>query len=55
MEKTLCDNCKHYIGKLKCRAYPKEPGIPIEIIEGENDHTEIQKDQVRTFVFEEKK
>ena len=32
-----CPNCKHYLGRLNCAAFPE--GIPIEILTGEYDHT----------------
>ncbi len=36
-----CSRCKHkHVGKTTCDAYPVDPpGRPMEIVEGEHDHT----------------
>ena len=43
-------DCKNYIVKMKCTAFPE--GIPREIWEGENDHSEPLPDQDNDIVHE---
>lgn len=31
-----CDDCTHYRGSHKCKAFPQ--GIPSDILDGSNDH-----------------
>lgn len=50
MEINLCQNCKNYIGDLKCKAFIN--GIPQEILEGKNDHSKPLKGQGNDIVFE---
>ncbi|HEV8079563.1 MAG TPA: hypothetical protein VGP43_02540 [Chitinophagaceae bacterium] len=50
MEITLCNICKNYLGDLKCQAFPQ--GIPEQILNGENNHTEPLSDQDNEIVFE---
>lgn len=45
-----CKRCKHYINDLKCSAFPA--GIPDDILEGDNDHTEPHPEQIDDTVFE---
>lgn len=32
----MCIVCRHYVGRSKCKAFPK--GIPKPILSGKNDH-----------------
>lgn len=50
MQIDLCNRCIHYLGDLKCAAFPK--GIPDEILEGKNDHSKPLKGQKNKIVFE---
>lgn len=50
METILCNNCKNYIGDLKCLAFPD--GIPEKILTGELDHEKPIEGQSNNFVFE---
>lgn len=50
MEIVLCNNCKNYIGDLKCLAFPNE--ISQEILNGENDHSKPLPEQDNDIVFE---
>jgi hypothetical protein len=52
MEIQLCNLCKHYLGSLTCTAFPA--GIPEEILNGENNHSEPLPEQLNKVVFEEK-
>lgn len=45
--------CDHYLGKGKCKAYPK--GIPKDITTGEAEHHHVRPDQKGKFVFAPKK
>lgn len=38
MQNDQCLFCVHYLGDWKCEAF--EDGIPIQIIEGEHDHSQ---------------
>lgn len=51
MTVDICINCKHYLGDLKCGAFPL--GIPKEILDGSNDHSKPLPDQLNDIVFEE--
>jgi hypothetical protein len=50
MEIQLCNLCKHYLFNLKCTAFPE--GIPMEILNGENDHSKPFPQQFNDNVFE---
>jgi len=50
METSLCNNCKNHLGGLKCLAFLD--GIPQEILEDENDHSEPLPNQENNIVFE---
>lgn len=50
MQKTLCANCAHYIGDLKCSAFPGR--IPDDILVGSNNHSKPEADQWNSDVFE---
>lgn len=45
----ICNNCKHHIEGLKCKAFDR---IPDYIIEGDDDHSEIIEGQTGDFVFQ---
>ena len=38
---TECITCKHYLGDLKCEAYPEK--IPVPLLTGEKSHTKPYK------------
>jgi len=53
----ICARCKNFILNKKrnlCKAFPKPPGIPWEIVSGENDHSKPLPDQKNDIVFESK-
>lgn len=58
MNEIICAKCKHFIKSEKrfnkCKAFPKIPGIPWEIISGENDHKKPLPNQKNNIVFEPK-
>lgn len=46
----ICDTCKHYNGATKtCKAFPN--GIPLEIWNGLNDHSEPLTNQGNDIVY----
>lgn len=45
-----CFGCKWHSGDNLCKAF--NSGIPIDILSGENDHTEKHPDQKNNIVFE---
>jgi len=48
----ICIDCKNFNGKeFNCKAFPE--GIPIEIIDGFNDHSKPLSNQDNDIVFEE--
>lgn len=50
--KLPCSTCRHFYRlKSGCKAFPR--GIPLEIISGENDHTQRLPRQKTTIVYEE--
>lgn len=49
MQIATCPNCIHYDFERKCAAFPE--GIPADIWEGRNGHTEKHKDQKNDLVF----
>ncbi len=55
----ICLECKHYDKKtvafVGCGAFPEKPGIPWEILTGENDHRTPLPDQENDIVFERKR
>jgi len=36
-----CQNCKYYLGRLRCEAFPER--IPYKILNGEHDHEKPYK------------
>ena len=50
MNKTLCNNCKHYKGLFRCEAFKEK--IPDEIFNGFNDHSKPLPKQGNKIVFE---
>lgn len=50
IDKDLCNNCRHYLGGLKCMAFLD--GIPESILNGENDHTVPLPKQGNDITFE---
>jgi len=59
MNDIICAKCIHFIKSEKrfnkCKAFPKPPGIPWEIISGENEHSRKIKGQTGDYVFKEKR
>jgi len=59
MNVIVCAKCIHFIKSEKkfnkCKAFPEPPGIPWEIVSGENDHSKKIKGQTGDYVFKEKK
>lgn len=47
----ICNNCKHYLGDAKCKAFDI---IIDDILEGKNLHSKIIKGQKGDFVFTKK-
>jgi hypothetical protein len=45
-----CRGCRHYLVELTCSAFPE--GIPLVIISGQIQHTEILPKQGNTIVYE---
>jgi len=45
-----CRGCRHYLGDLNCSAFPE--GIPLIIVSGEIQHTEVLAKQKNTIVYE---
>lgn len=45
-----CRGCRHYLGELDCSAFPE--GIPLRILSGDIQHTEILPKQKNTIVYE---
>lgn len=46
----ICDICKHIlVRRYTCEAFPQ--GIPIEILSGKNNHSEILPEQGNDIVF----
>ena len=45
-----CRGCRHYLGELDCSAFPE--GIPMIILSGEIQHTEILPKQKNRIVYE---
>ena len=52
MTNDRCFNCKNYVSDLVCIAFPE--GIPEQILNGENDHSEPLSTQIFPIVFEER-
>lgn len=50
MINSNCTNCIHYIGDLKCAAFPL--GIPNSILMDAEPHTEPLPDQIGDIVYE---
>jgi hypothetical protein len=50
MELSLCEKCRHYLGGTQCMAFID--GIPQEILNGDNDHSEPLKKQDNELVYE---
>lgn len=50
MTNNLCIECRHYVGDLRCFAFPE--GIPKEILLGKQGHDEVLDGQELDFVFE---
>lgn len=50
MQKELCNNCKNYLGNLRCLAFPFR--IPELILIRENDHSKPLPEQDNDIVFE---
>ena len=54
----ICYGCKNLLKDdeglfFNCKAFPDSVGgIPMEILEGENDHSKPLKDQTNDIVFE---
>ncbi|HYW94091.1 MAG TPA: hypothetical protein VE870_00730 [Bacteroidales bacterium] len=46
----ICNRCKHYLGYLKCKAFPEE--IPDEIIRGKIDHCSPLPGQENDLTFQ---
>jgi hypothetical protein len=54
INEPICVNCKHFdLETFTCKAFPE--GIPVEIIEGDNDHKKPLPDQNNDLVFEKVK
>ena len=55
----ICTSCKHFVAEEKkynkCGAFPVSPGIPWEIVSGQNDHSKPLKNQKNNIVFEKLK
>ena len=51
--KPDCNNCKHYLGFGKCKAFPD--GIIKSILTGETNHVEILASQKGDYVYEKQK
>lgn len=54
----ICVECDHFILNKKhnlCKAFPKPPGIPWEIVSGENDHSKPLPEQGNNITFKPKK
>ena len=49
-----CFNCKHYLDKYSCGAFPEKGTIPDKILLNEFDHREKHPDQNNDITFEEK-
>jgi hypothetical protein len=45
-----CRGCRHYLGDLNCSAFRE--GIPLIIVSGEIQHTEVLAKQKNTIVYE---
>lgn len=45
----ICLKCKNYIKNGKCKAFEE---IPLEIINGDNDHSKPLPDQKNDIIFE---
>jgi len=50
MQNNLCFTCIHYVGELRCLAFPA--GIPRDILIAEKGHTKPHKDQKNDIVYE---
>jgi hypothetical protein len=48
--KVLCNDCIHFLGRSKCKAFPKR--IPQIILSGENKHSKPLPGQDNEYVFE---
>lgn len=46
---TACQTCDHFIGLGFCLAFPKDDGIPAEILLGQNNHAEPLGDELFTW------
>jgi len=46
----VCLNCIYYFRDRKCLAFPEV--IPVEILNAENDHTELLENQKNNITFE---
>jgi len=53
IELIECIICKHYLGKLRCKAFPKV--IPKEIVLGKKEHNKVLDGQRDKYIFEPKK
>jgi hypothetical protein len=45
-----CRGCRHYLCELDCSVFPE--GIPLIILSGEIQHTEVLAKQKNTIVYE---
>jgi hypothetical protein len=45
-----CRGCRHYLGELDCSAFPE--GIPLIILSGKIQHTEVLAKQKNTIVYD---
>ena len=45
-----CPGCRHYLGELDCSAFPE--GIPLIILSGKIQHTEVLAKQKNTIVYD---
>ena len=46
----ICNECKHFLGWGKCRAFPES--IPDEILDGDNDHSSPLPGQENDLTFQ---
>lgn len=52
IEQAKCIMCKHYLGKLRCKAFLKL--IPEKIAIGKEEHNQIIEGQTGNYIFEKK-
>ena len=50
--RPVCFECKHYFRDYKCKVFPDN--IPLDIVEGDFDHTKKHPEQENDIVFEKK-